>query len=80
MLRYVIVSKKVNKEVTHRVTHNTYIHTTEAGGGRNGMKELQGRGFLRKNLNASKPSEHPPSGEKLSKYLGGDIGCRDKSS
>ena len=33
-----------------------------------------------KNLNASKPSEHPPSGEKLSKGLGGNIGyCRDKN-
>ena len=25
---------------------------------------------LKKNLNASKPSEHPPSGEKMSKGLG----------
>ena len=32
------------------------------------------------NLNASKPSEHPPSGEKMSKGLGGNIGCRDKTS
>ena len=31
-----------------------------------------------KNLNASKPSEHAPPGEKLSKGLGGNIGCRDK--
>ena len=30
-------------------------------------------------LNASKPSEHSPPGEKLSKYLGGNIGCRDKT-
>ena len=29
-------------------------------------------------LNGSKPSEHPPTGEKLSKYLGGNIGCRDQ--
>ena len=34
---------------------------------------------LKKNLNASKPFEQPPSGEKLSKRLGGNIGCRDKS-
>ena len=34
------------------------------------------RVILKKHLNASKPSEHPPSGEKLSKYLGGNIGCR----
>ena len=31
---------------------------------------------FKKNLNASKPSEHPPSGEKMSKVLGGNIGCR----
>ena len=30
--------------------------------------------LFKKNLNASKPS-----GEKLSKYLGGNIGCRDKN-
>ena len=30
--------------------------------------------------NASKPSEHPPSGENLSKGLGGNIGCGDKNS
>ena len=36
---------------------------------------------LKKNLNASKPSEHPSSGEKMSKvYLGGNIGCRDETS
>ena len=27
-------------------------------------------------MNASKPSEHPPSEEKMSKGLGGNIGCR----
>ena len=33
-----------------------------------------------KNMNASKnPSKHAPSGEKLSKGLGGNIGCRDKN-
>ena len=36
--------------------------------------------LFKKNLNASKPSEHPPSGEKMSKGLGGNIGCRDKTS
>ena len=37
--------------------------------------------MFKKNLNASKPFEHPPSaGEKLSKGLGGNIGCRDKTS
>ena len=30
--------------------------------------------------NASKPSEHPPSGESMSKGLGGNIGCRDETS
>ena len=35
---------------------------------------------LEKNLNASKPSEHPPSGGNLSKDLGGNIGCRVKNS
>ena len=32
-----------------------------------------------KNLNASKPSEHAPSGKKMSKGLGRNIGCRDKN-
>ena len=33
------------------------------------------------NLNASKPSEHPPSGGTMSKGLGGNIiGCGDKTS
>ena len=36
--------------------------------------------FFKKNLNASKPSEHPPSEGKMSKGLGGNIGCRDKTS
>ena len=38
--------------------------------------------YLKENLNASlyKPSEHPSSGGKLSKGLGGNIGCRDKNS
>ena len=36
--------------------------------------------LLKKNLSASKPLEHPPSGEKVSKGLGGNIGCRDKTS
>ena len=31
-------------------------------------------------LNASTPIEHPPSGDKMSKGLGGNIGCRDKTS
>ena len=37
---------------------------------------------FKKNLNASKPSEHPPSGEEMSKGLGENIGCmhRDKTS
>ena len=29
--------------------------------------------------NPSQPSEHPPSGAKMSKGLGGNIGCRDKA-
>ena len=34
-----------------------------------------------KNMNASEPSEHPPSGKKMSKKgLGRNIGCRDKNS
>ena len=36
---------------------------------------------LKKNLNASKPSEHSPDeGGKVSKRLGGIIGCKDKTS
>ena len=34
---------------------------------------------LEENLNTSKPPEHSPSGG-MSKYLGGNIGRRDKSS
>ena len=30
---------------------------------------------LKKNLNPSKPSEHPPSGGKMSEGLGGNIAC-----
>ena len=36
--------------------------------------------IFKKNMNASKPSEHPPSGGKMSEGLGGDIGCIDKTS
>ena len=36
--------------------------------------------LFKKNLNASKPSEHPPSGGKMSKGLGGNIGCRDNKT
>ena len=36
--------------------------------------------LFKKNLNASKPSEHPPQVEKCLKGLGGNIGCRDKAS
>ena len=35
---------------------------------------------FKKFLNASKPSEHPPQVEEVSKGLGGNIGCRDKTS
>ena len=44
-------------------------------------RSLQGKKCcLKKNLNA-RPSEHPPSqqGEKMSKCLGGIIGCKDKT-
>ena len=38
-------------------------------------------GVFKKNLNASKPSEHPPQVEECLKvYIGGNIGCRDKTS
>ena len=36
---------------------------------------------LKKNLNASRPSEHPPvRGKKMSKRLGGIKDCKDKTS
>ena len=35
---------------------------------------------LKKDLNASRPSEHPPVGGKMSKRLGGIIGCKYKTS
>ena len=34
----------------------------------------------KKNLNASRPSEHPPVRGKMSKRLGGIIGCKCKTS
>ena len=37
-------------------------------------------GFLKKNQNAPRPSEHPPVGDKMSKRLGGIIGCKYKTS
>ena len=36
--------------------------------------------YLKKNLNASRPSEHPPVKGKMSKRLGGIVGCEDKTS
>ena len=36
--------------------------------------------LLKKNLNASRPSEHSPVGGEMSKRLGGVIGCKDKTS
>ena len=37
--------------------------------------------FLKKNQNASRPSEHPPvRGKKMPKRLGGIIGCKYKIS
>ena len=37
---------------------------------------------LKKNLNASRPSEHPPvrGGEMSKRLVGGIIGCEDKTS
>ena len=36
--------------------------------------------ILKKNLNACRPSEHPPVREKMSKRLGGIIGCKYTTS
>ena len=36
--------------------------------------------FIKKNLNASRPSEHPPVRGKMSERLGGIIGCKYKTS
>ena len=36
--------------------------------------------FLKKNLNSSGPSEHPPVRGEMSKRLGGIIGCKYKTS
>ena len=37
--------------------------------------------FLKKNQNTPRPSEHPPlRGKKMSKRLGGIIGCKYKTS
>ena len=45
-----------------------------------GSEKRRAPSVFKKNLNESKPSEHPPSEEKMSKGLGGNIGCRDKTS
>ena len=37
-------------------------------------------GFLKKNLNASRPPEHPLVRREMSKRLGGIIGCKGKTS
>ena len=66
---------------TYRYRHVGTVH-------RNQNELLVGAfidGFARvstkKNLNAPRPSEHPPlSGKKMSKRLGGVIGCKDKNS
>ena len=50
---------------------------TASGSGKN-MDLFTNVDLFRENLNASKPSEHSPSGG-MSKDLGGSIGCRDKS-
>ena len=43
--------------------------------------QTQAKNCLNKNLNAPRPSEHPPqSGGKISKRLGGIIGCKYKTS
>ena len=43
--------------------------------------DMEQGGFLKKNQNAPRPSEHPPvRGEKTSKRLGGIIGCKYKTS
>ena len=38
------------------------------------------RCILKKNLNASRPSEHPPDRGNVSKRVVGIIGCKDKTS
>ena len=41
--------------------------------------EAYSRDMFRENLNASRPSEHPPAGGKMSKRLGGVIDCKGKT-
>ena len=36
--------------------------------------------YLKKNMNAPRPSEHPVSGGKMSKRLGGIVGCKYETS
>ena len=46
-----------------------------------GRNPVVSKHYLKKNQNAPRPSEHPPvRGEKMSKRLGGIIGCEYKTS
>ena len=44
------------------------------------LKILAWYSILKKHLNTSRPSEHPPVRGKMSKRLGGIMGCKDKTS
>ena len=53
-------------------TGRQVLNTTDPVGG-------QILASFKKNLHASKPSEHPLSGERLSKDLGENFKCRDEN-
>ena len=44
------------------------------------LKKNLNASCLKKNQNSPRPSEHPTQEEKMSKRLGGIIGCKDKTS
>ena len=55
----------------------------EKGQGQDSLKQASSGWFARpsfkKSLNASKPSNLPPDRGKMSKRLGGIVGCKDKT-
>ena len=87
LLRHAVVCPNVTERTKERISQTKWAHAgslaidkqqvarTCISGGMSGCLSLALR--LKKNLNVSKPPEHSPSGG-VSKYLGGNIGCRDK--
>ena len=65
------------------VQHETHVRLLRSAAKQGGsLYSYVQYSMFKKNLNASKPSEHPPQVEECLKVyqVGGNIGCRDKTS